>query len=388
MTDKLLLTVCMILKNEVHTIEGTINSCKDVADRFCILDTGSTDGTQDVLRGLVGEKLSLYEEPFIDFSTSRNRVLDLAGQESDFILSLDADDALVGGDRLKEFLTSVRGFKDDAYELKLQVRGSHFTTVRLFRSSARWRYVGAVHELLLPPGRGSYPLGMRGIEGVQIDHYPDAVGAEKTKGRWERDVKLLRGELEKNPENTRACFYLARTLKDLGRHVEAFRIFEQRTKMTVGFKEEIFYSKLCMARCARAAGLPWNTCVAFWLAAHEYDPRRVEPLADLAVEYSSRDEHASCVLFARRGLELPPPPEGSLFVENYDYLMAHLVGWHAYYLPDGTEMGIAACRRAIELQPDNCVQDAKNLTLHMARIGKMKLSKAHLRALRDAMGDS
>jgi glycosyltransferase involved in cell wall biosynthesis len=395
MSDKPLLTLCMIVKNEVHTLAKTLESAKSAIDRYCILDTGSTDGTQALIREtLSGVSGELHEEPFVDFSTSRNRVLDLAGDASEFILSLDADDVLVGGARLKEYLTSVRSLEGAGYALKLMVSNSHFTTVRLFRASARWRYVGAVHELLLPPGEGSYPGNMREIEGAHIDHFPDAVGGQKTQARWERDAKLLRGELERDPKNTRACFYLARTLMDIGtlegmrmKNLEAFPIFERRWKMGGGFTEEIFCSKLYAARCARRAGLPWNSCVAFWLAAHECDPRRIEPLADLASEYSSRDEHAQCVLFARRAMELAPLHEGALFVEHHDYLMAHLVGWHAYYVPNGTELGIAACKRAIELQPNHCAQDAKNLTLHLERSGKLKLSKAKIRALRDVMGD-
>jgi glycosyltransferase involved in cell wall biosynthesis len=394
MTEKVLLTVCMILKDEVHTIRKTLESALSVADRFCILDTGSTDGTQVLLREVLGDKLDLHEEPFIDFSTSRNRCLDLAGQDATFILSLDADDVLVGADRLREFLTSVKGLKDDGYNLTLKTSGNStsFLTCRLFRAEARWRYKGVVHEMLLPPRASSYSLGMRLVDGVHIDHFPDAVGNEKTKSRWERDVKLLSSELEANPKDTRSCFYLARTLSDLsslpGQHMrglEAFRAFERRWKMGGGFQEEVFCSRLYAARCARRAGLPWSACVGMWLAAHECDPRRVEPLADLASEHSGRDEHAQCVLFASRAMALPPPHEGALFTEDHSWLMAHLVGWHAFYLPGEDELGIAACKRAIELRPTDCAQDAKNLENFMARKGKRTLSSKHLSALRSAL---
>lgn len=159
MSGRVLLTVCMIVKNEVHTLAKTLESVKGVADRVCLLDTGSTDGTQDLARRVVGDdKLDLFEEPFVDFSTSRNRCLDLAGDSSEFLLSLDADDVLVGGQRLREFLTSVKNLKGEGYELKIAVTGALFTTVRLFRSRARWRYVGAVHELLLPQERAPTQL--------------------------------------------------------------------------------------------------------------------------------------------------------------------------------------------------------------------------------------
>jgi len=362
-----LLALVMIVRNESHTLAKTLESVKPAIDRWSILDTGSTDDTPNViretLRELPGE---VHSETFVDFATSRNRSIELCGFESEFILSLDADDALVGAKRLREFLASVKNLQDEGYFLKLAVTGCVFNTCRLFRSKARWRYQGAVHELLLPPGQDSYPGNIRTVSGVRIDHFPSEIGNKKTTARWERDVALLQEELRRDPKNARAAFYLARTLQDLQRYDEAIAAFDVRLQLE-GFREEIFISKLYKARCARLAGVAWDCCVGLWLEAHEQDPSRVEPLADLTAEFSKRDDHAKCVLFARRAFELPAPKEGALFAENYDYLIAHLLGWHAYYLPDCKELGMRACKRAIELRPDDCFQDKENLQLYRAR---------------------
>lgn len=378
-----LLCLCMIVRNESHTIAKTLASALPAIDRYCILDTLSTDETPSLIReALASVPGELHSEPFVDFATSRNRVLDLAGQHSEFILNLDADDVLVGGERLREFLTSVRKLKDGGYYLKLAVPGAVFPTVRLLRARARWRYVGAVHELLLPPGQGSYPADIRSIKGASIDHYPDATGNKKTAARWERDVAVLRAELEKDPGNTRAAFYLGRTLADLAGSLEdpearsatyrqAIEAYDVRIKLGGGFKEEIFSAKLYKARAAREADIRWPFCVQYWLDAHEDNPMRSEPLADLAAEYGARDEHAQCVLFARRAFELSEQ-KGMLFVEDHAYTIAHLLGWHAYYVPGCEELGKAACRRAIELRPAASEQDKSNLALYLARESKSR----------------
>ena len=57
-----LLEFVMLVKNEAKSIVETINSVKDHVDRWTILDTGSTDGTQDLIREAfqgVGSKLLL-----------------------------------------------------------------------------------------------------------------------------------------------------------------------------------------------------------------------------------------------------------------------------------------------------------------------------------------
>jgi hypothetical protein len=74
--DKLL-TLAMIVKDEARTIARTLLSAKPHIDRWCILDTGSTDGTQaivcDAMSDTPGE---LREELFVDFATTRNRGLE------------------------------------------------------------------------------------------------------------------------------------------------------------------------------------------------------------------------------------------------------------------------------------------------------------------------
>src|SRR4051812_22955819 len=100
MTDKRqvvspLLTLCMIVKDEAATIERTLLSVKPFIDRWIILDTGSTDSTRDVVRKTMeGTPGEIHEAPFVDFATTRNVSLDLAGDSSEFVMWLDADDEL------------------------------------------------------------------------------------------------------------------------------------------------------------------------------------------------------------------------------------------------------------------------------------------------------
>jgi len=364
MASNSLLCLCMIVKDEAHTIERTLESCLGAIDRYSILDTGSTDGTVGVIRGRMAEwKIpgTVHEGPFTDFATTRNNALDLCGLDSTFILNTDADDVLVGGSRLREFLQSVRTQRDPAYYLEIASGNQSWSTCRLLRSVSGWRYKGVVHELLLPRGSDSYPGGMRHISGVKIEHLRSDEGAKKSSARYERDLKLLQAELSKNPGDTRSAFYIAETYRSMGKNIEAAAAYQRRIDMGGGYHGELYVSALMAARCSRAAGLPWASCVALWHRAIGLNPERSEALADLVVEHSKRDEHALVVLYARRGFEIGKAPEGSLFAEDYAYLFAHHLGWHAWYTgPHDRDLGIAACRRALELQPGSEV-DRKNL---------------------------
>lgn len=74
-----LLTLCMIVKDEAHGIAKTLASAKPWIDRWCILDTGSTDGTPEIVRReLAGVTGNLAFDGFTDFATTRNQLLGLA----------------------------------------------------------------------------------------------------------------------------------------------------------------------------------------------------------------------------------------------------------------------------------------------------------------------
>jgi glycosyltransferase involved in cell wall biosynthesis len=68
----------MIVKNESKVIERLLESVVAIIDCYCICDTGSTDGTQEIIqdfflkRGISGQ---VIEAPFVDFAHSRNVAL-------------------------------------------------------------------------------------------------------------------------------------------------------------------------------------------------------------------------------------------------------------------------------------------------------------------------
>src|SRR5262249_24987812 len=70
--------LCMIVKNESKLILRCLESVRPIVDYVLIEDTGSTDGTQTIIRewlarvGLQGE---VYNEPWRDFAHNRSSVL-------------------------------------------------------------------------------------------------------------------------------------------------------------------------------------------------------------------------------------------------------------------------------------------------------------------------
>lgn len=82
------LSVIIITKNEAHNIRRCLESVR-WADEIVLLDSGSTDGTQDIAReyGAI-----VHDTDWPGFGAQKNRALELATGE--WVLSLDADEWL------------------------------------------------------------------------------------------------------------------------------------------------------------------------------------------------------------------------------------------------------------------------------------------------------
>ncbi|MFI5300861.1 MAG: glycosyltransferase [Polyangiales bacterium] len=362
-----LLTLTMMLKNEAATIEATLATVAPFVDRWVIVDTGSTDGTQEIVRramkSVPGE---LVEAPFVDFATTRNFGLEACGEATTFVLWLDADDYLDNGRALRETLRAEQGERGDdrdAYYVRVDVGSATFDSVRVLRSSARWRFRGSVHEVLVS-GDGRVPK--RRIPQAIVRHRAGDEGAARSRARWERDVELLQRELDRDPKSSRSAFYLGMTLYWLLRCDEAISALDRRIALG-GWAEEIFYAKLTKGRAARSGGRPWPEVLGYFLDACSAAPHRAEPLHAIAEHYDATGDHGLAMLFARRGFELPLPKNDLLFIEEATYLWrcADLVGAHAFWLGE-FEIGERAARQAVKAKPDD-ERLKRNLGFYLAR---------------------
>lgn len=102
-----------------------------------------------------------------------------------------------------------------------------------------WRYEGATHEYLTT----DQPERAADLDALVIEHFADG-GSRSDK--FERDARLLRADLERDPGNARAVFYLAQTMRDLGSTEEAVELYRRRAQMGAGRRRST-------TRCSRSA---------------------------------------------------------------------------------------------------------------------------------------
>ncbi len=356
-----ILALVMMVKNEKLRIHVSLESVVDFVDKFIILDTGSTDNTKEIISLFCkkhNKTLHMIDAPFVDFSTSRNVLLDYAEDKADYLFLLDCNDELKNGELLRKFVNeyteNCTGFHICQEWFSGQQTDKYFN-IRLVKTHPhKWRYKSVVHEYITCPEQFDTinPI-VRQVFGFSIfqDRTKDD---DKSFKRFTRDKELLYQEYLNDKYNPRTLFYLGQTCMCLRQFPEAFRYYNLRTKQT-GFTEEIFHSYLRNGELAFNMKHSWEECFMYYQKAFEYSCTifkhpRLEPLIKLTEYYIKEKNWQTAFLYARRGCELPDfPHDAVLFVNKhfYDYTRWHLLSIVSKNIGE-INLGKICCVKAIE----------------------------------------
>jgi glycosyltransferase involved in cell wall biosynthesis len=300
----------MIVKDASGTIEQCLDSVRQIANRWVIVDTGSMDGTQEKVKSLLADiPGQLCERPWVNFEHNRNDTLELAKADlhpDDFILFMDADDVLVGTSGSGAGLPPL-GPAVDCYEIEEHDGSLRFWRPMIVRAGLPWRWIGATHEYLSRPESSTSTR----IEGMYRQRGKKT--AEQMNAKLQRDLWLLLEAVKSNPKDERSIFYLAQTLKDLGRWKEALVNYERRAEMA-GWEEEGWWAQYEAAMLReRLDELPASV-ICSYMAVYERRPTRAEALYQLARYCRLRGMQQAAFMFAEKACCVPLPDD-RLFVD-------------------------------------------------------------------------
>jgi glycosyltransferase involved in cell wall biosynthesis len=303
----------MIVKNEAPVIERCLDSVRSFIDAWAIVDTGSTDGTQDIIRrslaALPGE---LIERPWKNFGHNRTEALEHARGRADYILLMDADEMLElpPGFELPR-LTAEEYWIVHRFRTAADVAWKRGT---LLQSGLPWRFEGVLHEHLVC-ARERYMREVLPGPTIWV-HFDSARNADPIE-KFRSDARILEQALVDEPNNARYVFYLAQSYRDSHETAKAIAMYERRATMG-GFEEEVYFSKFEAARLGEESNAPWPLVCAGYLDAYQTRPVRAEPLVALARSYRGKHAWALAELFARAAVAIPVPEDG-LFVDLSAY---------------------------------------------------------------------
>jgi len=348
----------MIVKNEAKIILRCLTAALPFIDTWVIADTGSTDGTPDLITNFFKEHNipgRLCKTEFQNFSQARNAALTFARAAPgwDYVLFLDADMELTGNAFDRSQLTA------GSYNVEQRTPFRSWWNTRLLARSTKAHYEAPTHEYVSIDGPPPEQLRTLVIEDR------DDGGSKGNKA--ERDIRLLSEDLAKNPNSVRSMFYLAQTYRETGRPAEALPWYKRRVEIG-GWDEETYFSLYGICLCHKDLG---NTAefVLAALEAYNFRPSRGESLRELACYFRDRAKNEIAFMFDEELARLPFPGD-FLFVdrESYDWVADKGMSISGFYAtPRRREMGYRACAKLTTHANDGVREEARRNFTHYAK---------------------
>lgn len=297
----------MIVKDEAQVIRRCLESVLPFVDSWAILDTGSTDGTQQVIQEVTkGKPGLLVEGPWKGFAASRNEALAIARAcgNPKYILFLDADARM----------TFPEGFQwpndKDAYYIQHRMGDLAYYRFDLVSTALEWEYRGEKHEAIHCLSDFTHDT-LRGP--VIWEAHEGARSRDPT--TWEQDARDLEAALERNPGDTRAAFYLAQSYLCAGDRHKALASYLYRAGQG-GWEEEVYQSLYQAARILEDMNI--DESIRTYLLAYEYRPTRAEAIGRLANLLDRLGRHPEAALYRKVQHSIPFPSD-LLFLEPSFY---------------------------------------------------------------------
>lgn len=305
----------MIVKNESHVITQTLDILHKLIDYWIICDTGSTDGTQDLIRNYFLEKNipgELVEHEWKNFGHNRTQAFDCAYKKSKYVFVFDADD-LIHGD-----FYIPKNFNGDAYSLKF---GQVYTYTRpqIFRNSLKWCYRGVLHEFAdcIDKKNCTYTL----IEGNYYVESRRLGSRNSDPDKYLKDANLLLSAIneKRDPDlKGRYLFYLAQSYRDYKDIPNAIKYYMERAEFG-GWDEEVYYSCWQIGILMyQVDGYTDNDKINWFLKGYKKCSYRGEVLSEIGKIYFNQNEYMKAYSYFLLLYKLNIP-KGVLFSDDSCY---------------------------------------------------------------------
>lgn len=341
--------ICAIVKNESKIIERCLKACLPVADAICITDTGSTDNTVELIEKFGKEHnlpTKVPRETFKNFGFNRTQsfleskkfIEELYGKEelnNWYALLPDADMIFVNI-KLKSLTLDKPG-----YTIVQKNKNLDYYNIRFVRLSNDWKCIGRTHEYW-----GNCESSKLEPDICYFEDYEDG-GCKADK--YERDVKLLKEDIEENPKNDRAHFYLAQSYESIDimkaieyyiKHNElenASFIYKYMSYYRLGNIYNNFYKQ---AKADKEIPIKfidvenlWDTALKYYCLAYVFtNQERAEPYYKIAQHYYDVNKTLS-YKYALIAAECGYPKFNTLFIEKhvYSYEASKIVSIQGFY---------------------------------------------------------
>lgn len=368
-------SVVLIARNESKTLPRLVDSLKDFQARggeIILLDTGSTDGTPDVARGLgckvteVGDRFKVTidketadkinnwaivkgESPIMnegdtlfDYSSARNFAATLSS--NDMIATPDCDEIYtkLDLDKVNSLIDSGTQQFEYNFVFAHDPEGRPITEFMhsKFYNRVNLKWVGIIHEVLSGNAKSTYV----GEDIIKLEHYQNV---ETNRSHY---LTGLAYDCFMNQDNDRNAHYFARELMYKGRFKSAIEQFERHIAMNK-WPTEASQSMIFIGDCHIYLGNEENA-ISWYTIAYNKEPNRREPFMKLAEMYYRKGQALPAVAYALAATQVPGVNYYANHQPYYTNIPHEILYW-GYWQLGKFEESKKHFLKALELQPNN-----------------------------------
>lgn len=333
----MLLSVCMIVKDEEEVLARCLDSVKDAADEIVIADTGSTDATVSIARRYTDRVF-----PFAwsdDFSAARN--FSFSKARGDLIMWLDADDVIAPDmlPRLNALKARMQREHADLAACRYNSGGCSYFRERIVRRAGNFVWEGRVHECI-----GAHGKVIR--DEFSVTH----LGSNKPRGA--RNLHIYQKWRAEEPLGARDMFYYGRELYYTKLYTEAAAVLEEMLSGDGWYVNKIEACRV-LADCRAARGDREGALDAL-LRAFCYGLPRGGVCHAVGRLFQEAGRLREAIWWYERALECPDRSgEGDFDLPDERTLFPLLGLTYCHYALGDREKALACHVRAAALAPDH-----------------------------------
>ena len=328
---KATVSLSIIVKNESKVIERMLNTVYPILDYYVVIDTGSTDGTQDIIRKFFEEKGipgEVIDHPWKNFEDARNTAMNAVKGKADFGFWIDADEQLIVDSKfnIDYFKQSLMMF--DGAHCKVQYGGQNYFRMQFFSTTYPWIWYGPVHEVLVPQDNSKIQPNIGEAEGLTALVLPDGNSwtSETQQQKYEGHAKILEEYVANDPKkDPRWLFYLAQSYRDANtpeNQAKAIEWYQKRANDNSGFWEEVYFSMLMVASLKGSLQYPIHEILEEYIKCGKANIYRCEHIIPLIMHYQSIKEFDIAYIYSSHAMKFAgksPFPNASLFIDPSIY---------------------------------------------------------------------